>query len=82
MAAGFREVLDEAYAETRWSRRKRSSCVPRGAAVVAKVPNLGERRGEVLDSEQLLVFPVAGGLVSDVRISIEDPAAVADFWPD
>jgi ketosteroid isomerase-like protein len=79
---GFREALQEAYSETRWFATETLGVRPRGPDVVAKVHNQGERKGERLDSIQLLVFRVAAGLIVDVRIHVDDPAAIAEFWSE
>ena len=79
---GFREALQDAYSETRWFVTETLGIQPRGPDVVAKVRNQGERKGENLDSVQLLVIRVTAGLISDVRIHVDDPAAVAEFWSD
>jgi ketosteroid isomerase-like protein len=79
---GFREALEEAYVETRWFATETLGVRRHGAAVVAKVRNRGERRGETLDSMQLLLFQVADGLIIDVCIYVDDPAAVTEFWSD
>ena len=50
------------------------------ALVAARIRNRGERDGEELDSIQLLVFQVADGRIVDVRIHVDDPAAVEEFW--
>jgi hypothetical protein len=51
-----------------------------GDAVVARVRNRGERKGESLDSVQRLVFRCAAGVITDVRIHVDDYAAVSEFW--
>jgi hypothetical protein len=48
----------------------------------AQVRNRGERGGEELDSVQVFVFQVSDGLIVDVRIHVDDDAAVAEFWAD
>ncbi|HET6171903.1 MAG TPA: hypothetical protein VFD90_04835 [Gaiellales bacterium] len=53
-----------------------------GHSVVARVRNRGARGAEVLDSLQRLVFRFRNGLISDVRIHVDDPAAVSGFWSD
>ena len=53
-----------------------------GHSVVARVRNRGEREGESLDSVQRLVFRLADGLISDVRVHVDDPRAVSAFWSD
>lgn len=78
--AGFRHSLSEAYSETQWFATEALAVWPQGGAVVAKVRNRGARRGATLDSVQLLVFRVANGLVVDVRIYVDDPIGVAEFW--
>ena len=50
--------------------------------VVAFVRNVGVRNGSVLDSEQALVFTVAEGAVSEVRIHVDDVDEVRAFWDD
>ena len=54
----------------------------RGTRAVARVRNVAARNGDELDSLQALVFEEAGGLVSSVRIVVDDPDAVEDFWED
>jgi ketosteroid isomerase-like protein len=78
--AGFREALEEAYADTHWFATETLGIRPHGDAVVARVRNRGERDGELLDSEQFLVFTVVDDVIVDVRIHVDDPAAVAEFW--
>ena len=80
--AGFRQALGEAYAETRWFTTETLGVRPHADRVVGKVRNRGERDGEVLDSEQLLVFRVSDEAIVEVRIHVDDPAAVAEFWAD
>jgi ketosteroid isomerase-like protein len=79
---GFRQALGEAYAETRWFATETLGVRPRDDRVVGRVRNRGERGGEVLDSEQLLVFRVSDETIVEVRIHVDDPAAVAEFWAD
>jgi ketosteroid isomerase-like protein len=79
---GFRDALEEAYAETRWFTTQTLGVQPRGDVIVAKVRNRGERDGEELDSVQLLVFRVEDDTIVDVRIYVDDPAAVSEFWSD
>lgn len=78
--AGFRKALEEAYADTRWFATETLGLRPQGDCVVARVRNRGERDGELLDSEQFLVFTVVDDAIVDVRIHVDDPAAVAEFW--
>ena len=80
--AGFRQALGEAYAETRWFTTETLGVRPHADRVVGRVRNRGERDGEVLDSEQLLVFRVSDGAIVEVHIHVDDPAAVAEFWAD
>ena len=54
----------------------------RGTRAVARVRNVAARNGDKLDSLQALVFEEAGGLVSSVRIVVDDLDAVEDFWED
>ena len=42
--------------------------------------NRGERRGEQLDSRQVLLFRVEDGRIAEVRIAVDDPEAVQAFW--
>jgi ketosteroid isomerase-like protein len=79
---GFRDALEEAYAETRWFTTQTLGVQPHGEVIVAKVRNRGERDGEELDSLQLLVFRVEDETIVDVRIYVDDPAAVSEFWSD
>jgi len=52
----------------------------RGDRAVAIVRNTGRRDGEELDSRQALHFEEQDGLVALVRIAVDDPKAVAEFW--
>jgi ketosteroid isomerase-like protein len=54
----------------------------RGDRAVAIVRNTGRRDGEELDSRQALHFKEQDGLVALVRIVVDDPKAVAEFWTD
>jgi ketosteroid isomerase-like protein len=78
--AGVRSALERAYAETAWFATETLGVRSRGGVVAARVRNRGERDGRELDSVQLLVFQVDDGLIVDVRIHVDDPAAVAEFW--
>jgi ketosteroid isomerase-like protein len=78
--AGFAEAIEEAYAGTAWFVTETLGLERDGDAIVARVRNRGERGGEHLDSVQRLVFRVADGLITDVRIHVDDHAAVAEFW--
>jgi ketosteroid isomerase-like protein len=78
--AGFRAALERAYAETAWFATETLGVRLHAGLVAARVRNRGERDGEELDSVQLLVFRVEDGLIADVRIHVDDPAAVAEFW--
>ena len=80
--SGFREALEEAYEETRWFATETLGVRPYRDDVVAKVRNRGERKGELLDSVQFLVFRVVDGLIVDVQIHVDDLAAVAEYWSD
>jgi uncharacterized protein len=79
---GFREAIAGAFAGTTWFRTETVGVRDDGHSVVARVRNRGERGGDSLDSMQRLVFRLKGGLISDVRIHVDDPAAVAGFWSD
>jgi len=78
--AGFREAIEEAYANTSWFATETLEVRTVGERVAARVRNRGERRGEELDSEQLLVFRVQGGQIVDVEIDVDDHSEVAEFW--
>jgi ketosteroid isomerase-like protein len=80
--AGVRAALERAYAETAWFATETLGVRMHEGRVVARVRNRGERDGDALDSVQLLVFQVEDGLIADVRILVDDPAAVAEFWSD
>ncbi|HET9938430.1 MAG TPA: nuclear transport factor 2 family protein, partial [Gaiella sp.] len=54
----------------------------RGNRAVARIRNVATRDGDELDSLQALVFEEAGGLVSSVRVVVDDPEAVEAFWED
>ncbi len=77
---GFRAALEAAYAETAWFATETLGVRPREGLVSALVRNRGERGGDELDSVQLLVFEVEDGLIVEVRIHVDDAAAVAEFW--
>ncbi|HEY3613466.1 MAG TPA: nuclear transport factor 2 family protein [Gaiellales bacterium] len=77
---GFRTALVAAYAETAWFATQTLAVREREGRVAARVRNRGERHGEQLDSVQLLVFGVEDGLIVDLEIRVDDPAAVAEFW--
>jgi ketosteroid isomerase-like protein len=79
---GFRRAIEEAYADTRWFATETLGVREHGDSVVARVRNRGEREGESLDSVQRLVFRLTDGLISDVRIHVDDPSAVSSFWSD
>ena len=49
---------------------------------VALIRNVARRNGDELDSRQALVFEEAGGVVTSVRILVDDPEAVEAFWED
>jgi carboxylate-amine ligase len=54
----------------------------RGNRAVARIRNVAARDGAELDSLQALVFEEAGGLVSSIRVHVDDPGAVEAFWAD
>lgn len=54
----------------------------RGNKAVALIRNVARRNGDELDSRQALVFQEAGGVVTSVRIVVDDPEAVEAFWED
>jgi ketosteroid isomerase-like protein len=77
---GFHQAIEEAYAGTRWFVTETLAVHDDGHSVVARVRNRGERDGKSLDSFQKLVFRLTDGLISDVRIHVDDPSAVSAFW--
>ena len=77
---GFREAIEEAYANTSWFATETLDVRAAGDRVAARVRNRGERHGEELDSEQLLLFRVEHGRIVDVEIDVDDHSEVADFW--
>ena len=74
--------VDAGYRDTDAFSTELLAYEARGTRAGARIRNLAARDGEQLDSVQALVFEEAGGLVSSVRILVDDPAAVADFWDD
>ena len=80
--SGFRQAIEGAYARTRWFVSETLGVHDDGHSVVARVRNRGERDGESLDSVQRLVFRLTDGLISDVRIHVDDPPSVSAFWSD
>ena len=54
----------------------------RGERAIAIVHNTGTRDGDVLDSQQALLFQEREGRVANVRIVVDDPEAVESFWAD
>ena len=54
----------------------------RGDRAVAVVHNTGRRREEELDSLQTLFLRVDGGVVSGVKVAVDDEQAVEAFWAD
>jgi ketosteroid isomerase-like protein len=78
--AGFRRAIEQAYEGTSWFRTDTLGVHEEPGAVVARIRNRGERGGEELDSVQRLVFRVVDGLIADVRIHVDRPRAVSEFW--
>lgn len=74
------EMQEAAFEETDWFDSRVLSTEARGPRVLARVVNRGARNGEVLDSEQLLIFTVRDGLIRRVDISVDDPERVQRFW--
>ena len=79
---GFRAAIEEAYANTRWFITETLGVQDDGSAVVARIRNRGERDGERLDSVQRLIFRFSDDRITDVRVRVDDLAAVAEFWTD
>jgi len=77
---GFREAIEEAYANTSWFATETLEIHAAGDRIAARVRNRGERRGEELDSEQLLFFRVEDGRIVEVEIDVDDHSEVAEFW--
>lgn len=76
----IRKALVESSEETDWFRSEVESLHEHGRLVIAAVHNEGERAGDDLDSMQALVFRVQDGLITNVTIVVDDPAAVERFW--
>lgn len=51
-----------------------------GDRAAAVVRNSGSRDGRTLDSLQTLFITVEAGRVSRVRVAVDDPVAIAEFW--
>lgn len=51
-----------------------------GDRAAAVVRNSGRRDGRTLDSLQTLFITVEDGLVARVRVAVDDPAAIEQFW--
>ncbi|MCC6831091.1 MAG: nuclear transport factor 2 family protein [Thermoleophilia bacterium] len=51
-----------------------------GDRAAAVVRNSGTRDGRTLDSLQTLFITVGDGLVTRVRVAVDDPAAIEAFW--
>lgn len=79
---GFRCAIEQAYTNTRWFVTETLGVQDDGSAVVARIRNRGERDGERLDSVQRLIFRFNEARITDVRVLVDDPAAVAEFWID
>jgi ketosteroid isomerase-like protein len=79
--AAVREALAAACRDTDWFRFsvERVELVAPDC-VLATLVNRGGREGEELDSRQWLGFTVRDGWITDVRIAVDDPAAVERFW--
>lgn len=54
----------------------------RGDRAVALIRNSGSRNGETLDSLQTLFLKIADGHVSGIRVAVDDPEAIEEFWAD
>jgi ketosteroid isomerase-like protein len=78
--AAVREMLAAADEETRSFDSTPIAVRSRGTEVGTVVRNRGRRGEDTLDSTQLLLFAVGGGLIRSVRILVDDPAAVREFW--
>jgi ketosteroid isomerase-like protein len=78
----IREVLVAAERDTdRFGSRVDRIAVKRDR-VVAVIVNRGEREGRELDSHQALRFGFRGDRITEVEITVDDPAAVEAFWAD
>jgi ketosteroid isomerase-like protein len=79
--AAVREALAAACRDTDWFRFTVERLELRApGCVLATLVNRGERVGEQLDSRQWLGFTVRDGCIADVKIAVDDPAAVERFW--
>ena len=54
----------------------------RGERAVAVVHNTGLREDDELDSLQTLFLRVQGGMVSEIKVAVDDERAVKAFWAD
>jgi hypothetical protein len=78
--AAVREMLAAADAETGSFDSAPLAVRSSGTVVVAAVRNRGRRGSDVLDSVQLLLFEVVDDAIRSVRIVVDDPVAVREFW--
>lgn len=78
--AAVREMLAAADEETTSFDSTPIALRSRGTEVGTVVRNRGRRGEDTLDSTQLLLFTVGGELIRSVRIVVDDPAAVREFW--
>ena len=77
-----REMLESAEEDTAWFESQLYGFERRSGRVLARVRNQAERDGKSLDSTQLLAFVVPRDKISEIRIFVDDPEAVKDFWAD
>ena len=75
-----REMLESAEEDTAWFSSQLYGFEHRSGRVLARVRNQAERDGKSLDSTQLLAFVVTRDKISEIRIFVDDPEAVKDFW--
>lgn len=76
----IQHALTESTESTEWFRSRVESLHEHGRLVIASVRNAVERTSEELDSMQALVFRVEDGLITNVTVVVDDPAAVERFW--
>jgi ketosteroid isomerase-like protein len=77
---GFRRAIEQAFTRTRWFATETLGITDEEHAVVARIRNRGERDGQLLDSVQRLVFRCSDSRITEVRVHVDDPAAISQFW--
>jgi hypothetical protein len=49
-------------------------------SATARIRNIATRKGKQLDSIQTLQICVEQGMVSEIHVRVDDPAAIEEFW--